>query len=106
MTTRVANLSSTRSMSGPCLAPSDPDQAGEFMKSQVLEAIGETDLKHPIQVNAALAANDRLKYYFSLLQMAIAHAEPPQQQSSTLRRERLSCGIDVPLAENRAEASW
>ena len=76
------------------------------MKSQVLEAIGETDLKHPIQVNAALAANDRLKYYFSLLQMAIAHAEPPQQQSSTLRRERLSCGIDVPLAENRAEASW
>jgi hypothetical protein len=64
------------------------------MKSQVLEAIGETDLKQPIQVNAALAANNRLKYYFSLLQMAIAHAEHPEHQSSTLRRERLSCGID------------
>jgi hypothetical protein len=101
------------------------------MKSQVLEAIGETDLKHPIRVNAALAANDRLKYYFTLLQMAMAHAEHPEQQSSTLRRERLSCGIDdralddvisgtrredwhyrlpgcakvldVPVAENRAE---
>jgi hypothetical protein len=51
------------------------------MKSQVLEAIGETDLQHPTQVNAALAANNRLKYYFSLVQMAIAHAEQRNRRS-------------------------
>jgi hypothetical protein len=52
------------------------------MKSQVLEAIGETNLQHPTQVNAALAANDRLKYYFSLLRMAIAHTEQRDRRSA------------------------
>lgn len=51
------------------------------MKSQALEAIGETDLQHPTQVNAALAANNRLKFHFSLLQMAIAHAERRDRRS-------------------------
>ncbi len=64
------------------------------MKALVLEGIGETGLQHHAQINAALGANDRLKYYFSLMQMAIAHAEHPQQHSSTLRSERLACGID------------
>jgi hypothetical protein len=45
------------------------------MKSQTLAAIGEHGLQPAAPLNAALAANDRLKYAFSLLQMAMSHAE-------------------------------
>ena len=44
------------------------------MKTQILDAIGESELQPAMRLNAALAANDRLKYAFSLLQMALAHA--------------------------------
>ncbi len=64
------------------------------MKTQVLDVIGETELKRSAAVNAALEANDRLKYCFSLLQMAAARADRPDQPAITLRRERLNCGID------------
>ena len=64
------------------------------MKTQVLETIGETQLSRPGLVNAALAANDRLKYYFSVLQMALAHADHPEQPAAPLRHERVACGID------------
>ncbi len=64
------------------------------MKSEILAVIGETGLERPAQLNAALAANDRLKYCFSLLQMAMAHADHPDQPTATLRQERMACGID------------
>ena len=63
------------------------------MKTGVLEAIGETELERSAAVSAALAANDRLKYLFSLLQIAAAHADHPDQPANALRRERLACGI-------------
>jgi uncharacterized protein Yka (UPF0111/DUF47 family) len=66
------------------------------MKTQILAALGETELQPAASLNAALAANDRLKYAFSLLQMALAHAEHPDQPSATLKRERIACGIDDP----------
>ncbi len=66
------------------------------MKSQILDAIGESELQPAMRLNAALAANDRLKYAFSLLQMALAHAEHPEQSAPTLKRERIACGIDDP----------
>ncbi len=64
------------------------------MKTTVLEIIGETALSAPARLNAALAANDRLKYRFSLLQLAAAHAEHPERPPASLRRERLACGIE------------
>ncbi|MGD0633325.1 MAG: hypothetical protein ABSA13_03470 [Beijerinckiaceae bacterium] len=64
------------------------------MKTQVLAAIGETGLQPAASLNAALAANDRVKYIFSLLQMALAHAEHPEQAVATLKRERIACGIE------------
>jgi uncharacterized protein Yka (UPF0111/DUF47 family) len=66
------------------------------MKAQILAAIGETELQPASALNAAFAANDRLKYVFSLLQMALAYAEHPGQEAATLKRERLACGIDDP----------
>lgn len=64
------------------------------MKSAVLAAIGEAELSRPAAVNKALAANDRVKYLLSLLQMAATHAEQPLQPAATLKEERLACGID------------
>ncbi len=64
------------------------------MKAAVLAAIGEAELSRPTAVNSALAANDRVKYLLSLLQMAAAHAEQPSQPAATMQDERLACGID------------
>ena len=64
------------------------------MKSEVLDAIGEVDLRRAAMVNAALAANDRAKFLFSLLQMAVSRAAHPDQAAADLRRERVACGID------------
>lgn len=64
------------------------------MKTEVLTAIGADGLHRPAAVNAALAANDRVKYAFSLLQTAAAHAEQPQLPPITLQRERLAAGIE------------
>ncbi|HEY4359565.1 MAG TPA: hypothetical protein VGN17_01285 [Bryobacteraceae bacterium] len=78
------------------------------MKTAVLEVLGENELERSAAVNAALAANDRLKYLFSLLQMAAAHADHPDQPAPALRRERLACGVtdasfDEIVATSRRE---
>lgn len=81
------------------------------MKTEVLAAIGESGLQRPAAVNAALAANDRVKYGLSLLQMAAAHADQPSQPAATLKRERVTCGIDdesldAVTAAGRREGSF
>jgi uncharacterized protein Yka (UPF0111/DUF47 family) len=72
---------------------------GGRMKHEILAAIGEGGLSQPYLVNAALAANDRIKYEFALLQMAAAHARAPDQAFSSLKRERIACGIDDPALD-------
>ena len=62
-------------------------------KLHIISSLGEQSILLPARVNAALAANDRAKYYFTLLQAAAAHAEHPDRSASDLRRERLSCGV-------------
>ena len=66
------------------------------MKTQILAAINEAGLQPAAALNAALGANDRVKYLFSLLQMALAHADHPEGAAATLKRERIACGIDDP----------
>ncbi|HYB90964.1 MAG TPA: DUF47 family protein [Candidatus Binataceae bacterium] len=66
------------------------------MKTQILAAIGEKELQPAASLNAALAANDRIKYAFSLLQTAADHAEHPEQPAVSLKQERIACGIDEP----------
>jgi uncharacterized protein Yka (UPF0111/DUF47 family) len=69
------------------------------MKVTVLKALGEAELSQPALVNAALAANDRVKYFLSLLQTAIAHADQPQQVAEPLQAERIAAGIDDPALD-------
>ena len=75
------------------------------MKTQILAAIGEHGLQPAASLNAGLAANDRVKYAFSLLQMALAHADHPEQAASTLKQERIACGIDDPELDTVVAAS-
>lgn len=65
------------------------------VKSKIVMALGEDAIAMPALVNAALAANDRLKYRFTLLQAARAHALHPDQSHANLRGERLACGIEI-----------
>jgi hypothetical protein len=58
------------------------------MKTAILEAIGETALQRAAAVSVALAANDRVKYMLSLLQMAKAQADYPERPAN------IACGID------------
>jgi uncharacterized protein Yka (UPF0111/DUF47 family) len=64
------------------------------MKTRILAALGENGLQQASALNAGLAANDRIKYAFSLLQMATEHARHPEQPVASLKRERLAAGID------------
>lgn len=61
-------------------------------KHRILDALGESQLVVPALIHRALAANDRVKYYFSLLQLAAAYAARPEQGRPDLRRERIAAG--------------
>jgi uncharacterized protein Yka (UPF0111/DUF47 family) len=62
-------------------------------KAGILEQIGERSLLLPELINQGLAANDRLKYYLTLLQTAYAHAQSPGTQVPDLRNEREAAGV-------------
>src|SRR5574341_383088 len=63
-------------------------------KTDILENLGETVLLLPRLINRALAANDRTKYFLTLFQSARNHAEHPDMEVLSLRRERELCGVD------------
>jgi uncharacterized protein Yka (UPF0111/DUF47 family) len=63
-------------------------------KTRIIDTLGEQSLLRPTIINAALAANDRSKYYFTLLQSAVLRAQRPDSRVPDLRRERLACGVD------------
>ena len=62
-------------------------------KGEVLEELGHADLVLPALVGRGLEANDRAKYFLSLLQAARAHADRPDRADSALREERLGAGV-------------
>ena len=78
-------------------------------KTRIIDALGEDALLLPEQLNRALAANDRVKYFFTLLQGAKQHADDPQASFSELRSERQTAGVvdadldDVVGASRRDE---
>ncbi len=65
-------------------------------KKTMIQELGEEELILPTLVNNALAANDRVKYYFTLLQAARSHARHPGSEISNLRAEREAAGVEDP----------
>lgn len=63
-------------------------------KSQIVTDLGVYELLIPRFINEALLANDRVKYFFSLLQMAKEHAEGHDDSGSLNSNERRACGVD------------
>ena len=62
-------------------------------KSRIIEALGEEGLRLPALLNEALAANDRAKYLFTVLQVAQGHADHPGSAAPELRAEREAAGL-------------
>lgn len=65
-------------------------------KTGIVASLGQMQLLRPAWIKAALAANDRLKFYLTILQGAQAHAERPGALPLDLRREYAAARIDAP----------
>ena len=61
-------------------------------KKSIVWELGEEELLLPELVNFALTANDRIKYYLTLLQTAREKAEHPQLKFPSLTTERENVG--------------
>ena len=71
-----------------------PGYSPMIAKKTMIQELGEEELILPTLVNNALEANDRVKYYFTLLQAARSHARLPGTEFSNLRAEREAAGVD------------
>jgi len=74
-------------------------------KVAIIEQIGEHGLLLPELIARGLAANDRVKYYLTLLQAAQARAQAPQQSASNLRVQRETSGVTDASLDDVVEAS-
>jgi len=63
-------------------------------KVAIIDALGERALLLPRRLQEALAANDRLKVYFTLLQAAERHADHPDAPVADFASERHAAGMD------------
>jgi uncharacterized protein Yka (UPF0111/DUF47 family) len=63
------------------------------VKTEILEELGEGAVLLPERINRALAANDRVKYFLTLLQAARDHAEHQGSDASWLKQDREASGV-------------
>ncbi len=70
-----------------------------MQKQAIVAELGEAALLRPTQVNAALGANERAKYYFTLLQSARMSADHPEHAVPSLQREREVAGIGEQILD-------
>jgi uncharacterized protein Yka (UPF0111/DUF47 family) len=69
-------------------------------KKSILKELGEEELLLPELVNAALAANERIKYYFTLLQTAQSRALHPDREIPSLKKERETAVVENALLDS------
>jgi uncharacterized protein Yka (UPF0111/DUF47 family) len=69
------------------------------MKTQIVEALGETALALPGLIATALHANDRAKYYMSLLQACRDRTTTSGVPPADLHADREACGEDDALLD-------
>lgn len=62
-------------------------------KLHIVEALGEARLALPQLTQRALAANDRVKYLFTLLQAGCEHAAHPERSVPDFSDERVAAGL-------------
>jgi hypothetical protein len=74
-------------------------------KERTVEPVGEKGLLLPELINRGLAANDRLRYYMTLLQAAAAHAQAPNLPAANLRDEREASGVEDPFFDEVVRGS-
>lgn len=78
-------------------------------KGSIIDVLGERALLLPRRLEEALAANDRLKVCFTLLQAAERHADHPGEAVPDFVTERRAAGmngeLDLRIADSRREAS-
>ncbi len=77
--------------------------SGPASKREVVRELGELALVLPSMVNQALEANDRAKYYLTLLQASATHARRPDRPAPSLHGERLAGGDQ---RSNGSTRSW
>jgi uncharacterized protein Yka (UPF0111/DUF47 family) len=68
-------------------------------KGSMIDVLGERALLLPHKLEEALAANDRLKVCFTLLQAAERHADHPEEPVPDFLAERHAAGMDGGLDE-------
>ena len=66
-------------------------------KGSIIDVLGERALLLPRKLEEALAANDRLKVCFTLLQAAERHADHPEEPVPDFLSERHAAGMDGEL---------
>jgi uncharacterized protein Yka (UPF0111/DUF47 family) len=69
--------------------------AGDFMKSRIIEQLGQAELMLPNLLAGALKANERAKLRMSALQAAVQHARDPHGAPSDLAAECGNAGLDA-----------
>lgn len=80
-----------------------------MQKTQAVASLGQHRLMLPAWVKAALAANERLKVYLTVLQAAASHASHPHREPPDLAREVVAAGLngtwlhDVVAVARRAD---
>src|ERR1035441_5142557 len=62
-------------------------------KQEIIGSLGEKQLLLPDLVQSGLAANDRVKYFFTLLQLAKEQCEQHAANPPDLQREREASGV-------------
>lgn len=69
-------------------------------KTHIIDALGEAKLLLPTLLNEALSANDRAKFYFTVLQLAQARADAPLRPSPEIASERAASGVEEDVFDS------
>lgn len=76
------------------------------LKDKILITLGENTIILPEAVNSGLVANDKIKYFLTLLQSAKIKAATNQPFKTNLRIERENAGINNVIYDNVIEESF
>lgn len=75
-------------------------------KVDALATLGQNELLKPARIKAALAANDRLKLYLSVLQSVDQRADRADARPLDLSREFAASGVNLPWLANLPIAAY